>query len=47
MREKSNQARPPTQRQQQAARRRAELLQIAYQLFAERGYRQTSVRDIA
>lgn len=33
-------------RQVQAARRREQLLEVAFSLFAERGYRATSVRDI-
>ncbi len=33
-------------RQTQAARRREQLLEVAFALFAERGYRATSVRDI-
>lgn len=33
-------------RQAQAARRREQLLEVAFTLFAERGYRATSVRDI-
>lgn len=40
-------ARQPTRRQARAAARREELLKTAFQLFAERGYRGTSVRDIA
>jgi len=36
-----------TKRQQQAADRREQLLKTAFQLFATRGYRGTSVRDIA
>lgn len=36
-----------TKRQAQAADRREQLLRTAFQLFSERGYRGTSVRDIA
>ncbi|MBE3558110.1 MAG: TetR/AcrR family transcriptional regulator [Ktedonobacteraceae bacterium] len=36
-----------TKRQEQAAARREQLLKTAFQLFSERGYRDTSVRDIA
>lgn len=38
--------RKPGRRQAQAAYRRELLVQTAYRLFAERGYRATSVRDI-
>lgn len=38
---------PHTKRQEQAAARREQLLQTAVQLFSDKGYRATSVRDIA
>lgn len=38
---------PRTKRQEQAAARREQLVHTAMRLFAERGYRDTSVRDIA
>ncbi len=38
---------PRTKRQEQAAARREQLVRTALRLFAENGYRNTSVRDIA
>lgn len=38
---------PHTKRQEQAAARREQLLHIALRLFSEKGYRASSVRDIA
>jgi AcrR family transcriptional regulator len=38
---------PRTKRQAQAAERREQLLKTAFLLFSERGYRATSIRDIA
>ena len=45
-REESLAARTTGARQAQAVRRREQLLDVAFTLFAERGYRATSVRDI-
>ncbi|HEX6542266.1 MAG TPA: helix-turn-helix domain-containing protein [Ktedonobacterales bacterium] len=38
---------PPTKRQEQAMARRRQLIETALHLFSEKGYRGTSVRDIA